>query len=248
MKVVAVGTGYEAIDTTLDGLCAGELLVIAGRPGMGKSSVASDIAVFMAKNGVDVLYIDLELVSDKITSLASEYIRSRSSENETVFDHLEVERLNFPANASSLCRTIYENDWADVVIIDYIQVADVDPYTFDAICKMLFPDKAFIWCSMLPRPKRDPRAHRQTVKDLNRKLGFTPDSSVILYQEYYYSGDDYNQLEMTTYVGGSSVHRVTSHFPIESFTAPYFAALNAQKEATETEESNDAADAKEENE
>lgn len=223
------GTGYEALDNAFDGLNAGELLVVAGRPGMGKSYVASDMAVWMASQRDNVLYIDLESLGGKYRTSADAWI-SRIPESSPFYNNIEIETPAFPATYSSLCDTVYENDWADVVIIDYIQLADVDPKTFDFICKKVFPDKFFVWCSMLPRPKKDPRKNRQTIKDLKNILGFVPDTSAILYREEYYSGDKMNELEITAYVEKSAVCCVTSKANFDGYADVHHKAIDDKNE------------------
>lgn len=224
MKNEAIGTGYGSVDTSLDGLYPGDLLVIAGRPGMGKSAVAADMATFMASEGTPVLYIDLESLGGKLLTLASEYIEARSSENQVIFDNLEVEHRLVKPTIDQIASLVYEDSWAKVVFVDYIQLADVDPYTFDAVCKLIFPDKIFIWCSMLPRPKSEPPIKRQSVKDLSHKLGFVPDTSVFLYREEYYSGDHPGWMELSSYSGKSLVSRDSVGWKSDYYAAPLKAA------------------------
>ena len=55
-----VPTGFEDLDRLLGGLRASELIIIAGRPGMGKSSLAANIALHAAKEGRHVGVFSLE--------------------------------------------------------------------------------------------------------------------------------------------------------------------------------------------
>jgi replicative DNA helicase len=63
-------TGYKTGLTTLDnktgGFEAGELVVIAGRPGMGKTAAGTTIANFLDLQGVGVLFDSLEMGGSKI--------------------------------------------------------------------------------------------------------------------------------------------------------------------------------------
>ena len=228
-----IGTGNEIIDNSFDGLMPGELLVIAGRPGMGKSALASDIATWMASDGTDVLYIDLEAMGGVLPSPANswieKYIKSHSSDDDC---HIDVERPEFGATISELCRTIHENDWASVVFIDYIQLVDAEPFMLDRVCKQVFPDKLFVWCSMLPRPHKDPREYRQGIEDLSAKIGFIPDMSVILYRDEYYTGNNANVLELTTYERKSSFLTGNVRFNFDNYAQTHTEALgiNGKKE------------------
>ena len=58
---IGIGTGFPAIDEQLGGLEDGTLTVLAGRPGMGKSSLGWQIALNVARMGVGVLAISLEM-------------------------------------------------------------------------------------------------------------------------------------------------------------------------------------------
>ena len=49
-KVVGVATGFRELDRLLGGLHPSDLIVVAGRPAMGKTALATNIAFFAAKN------------------------------------------------------------------------------------------------------------------------------------------------------------------------------------------------------
>lgn len=69
-------TGLFALDDFLaGGLHAGELAVVAGRPGSGKTSLALNVASFAALNGASVLIFSLEMTAE---SLANSMLSSRS--------------------------------------------------------------------------------------------------------------------------------------------------------------------------
>ena len=54
-------TGFVDIDAHLGGLNPGDLIVVAGQPGMGKTTLAVNIAENMASNGHSVLFVSLEM-------------------------------------------------------------------------------------------------------------------------------------------------------------------------------------------
>jgi replicative DNA helicase len=68
--VTGVATGMPDIDDRTGGLQAGDLIILAGRPGMGKSGVAVAMVKAAAMNGVASLYFSLEMseisLSDRI--------------------------------------------------------------------------------------------------------------------------------------------------------------------------------------
>jgi len=61
-----ISTGFRAIDDQIDGLEPDSLHVLAGRPGMGKSSLGWQIAVAAARAGQGVLAVSLEMSATEL--------------------------------------------------------------------------------------------------------------------------------------------------------------------------------------
>jgi replicative DNA helicase len=59
-------TGLRDVDLAINGLGAGQFIVIAGRPGMGKSAAMDNIALNLARAGKTVLYATSERSSDDV--------------------------------------------------------------------------------------------------------------------------------------------------------------------------------------
>lgn len=59
----AVSTGIKALDSLIGGFIEGDLVVLAGRPSMGKSALAVEIGRRVAKAGVPVDFHSLEMAS-----------------------------------------------------------------------------------------------------------------------------------------------------------------------------------------
>lgn len=57
----SLSTGFPSIDNILGGLSPGELTILAGRPSMGKSALAAQIAMNVAEAGTPVGYFSLEM-------------------------------------------------------------------------------------------------------------------------------------------------------------------------------------------
>lgn len=62
-----VPTGFKDVDQLFNGLRGGQLLILAARPGVGKSSFAMNLAVNAAKQGSTVAFFSLEMASVEIT-------------------------------------------------------------------------------------------------------------------------------------------------------------------------------------
>ncbi len=65
-KARGVATGFKSIDNILSGLQKSDLVVLAARPSMGKSALASNIARNVAKKNVPVGIFSLEMSVDQI--------------------------------------------------------------------------------------------------------------------------------------------------------------------------------------
>jgi replicative DNA helicase len=59
--VTGLVTGFADLDAKLGGMRAGELLILAARPGMGKSALAANIAEAVADCNEPVLFVSLEM-------------------------------------------------------------------------------------------------------------------------------------------------------------------------------------------
>lgn len=58
-----LATGFAALDQRLEGMRDGQLLLLAGRPGMGKSALGWQIALNVARDGVGVVALSLEMTA-----------------------------------------------------------------------------------------------------------------------------------------------------------------------------------------
>lgn len=67
-KTDVILTGFRGIDSRVDALRPGTLCYVAGRPGMGKTSYALDIARNVATAGSGVLYVSPEMEAWELTS------------------------------------------------------------------------------------------------------------------------------------------------------------------------------------
>lgn len=64
--VVAGTTGINLLDETIGGLQGGDLVVYAGRPGMGKSALLMTTALRSAMEGRPVLFFSLEMTQERL--------------------------------------------------------------------------------------------------------------------------------------------------------------------------------------
>jgi replicative DNA helicase len=79
-EVVGLSSGLRSLDDATTGLRDGEVVVIAGRPGHGKSSLALQCAIENAKKGVPTGFFSLEMRRDELLL--------RAASMETKINHL----------------------------------------------------------------------------------------------------------------------------------------------------------------
>ena len=61
-------TGFRGLDNRMGGLRPGELILLAGRPAMGKTAMAISIALNMALNNHNILFAECEMPSRDLTA------------------------------------------------------------------------------------------------------------------------------------------------------------------------------------
>lgn len=65
-SITGLPTGFRDFDDLTTGMHGGDLLIIAGRPGMGKTTLAINIAERVAGNGTPVMIFSLEMSLDQL--------------------------------------------------------------------------------------------------------------------------------------------------------------------------------------
>jgi replicative DNA helicase len=74
-KDTALSTGFDALDSKLSGgFRRGNLIIIAGRPGMGKTALAGGVSFNVASSGVPTLFLSMEMgdteLADRLIAIA----------------------------------------------------------------------------------------------------------------------------------------------------------------------------------
>lgn len=107
---VGATTGIEELDHLLGGYEGGQLIIEAGRPGMGKTGLATSSALGLARNGHGVLFASLEMRSEELGMRMVSDLCCRSTDKRIAFsaivegrvtdDELETMRMAQQAIAS----------------------------------------------------------------------------------------------------------------------------------------------------
>ena len=147
--IVGVPTGLSDLDEKLGGLHKSDLVILAGRPGMGKTALATNIAYHAAKNIMSrqekssIAFFSLEMSSEQLsTRILSEQARIKSDDirkgkvtEEEINRYIETSRNIYdlplfidetPAiTIATLCnraRRIKRLFGVSLIVVDYIQL------------------------------------------------------------------------------------------------------------------------------
>ena len=90
-----ISSGYPRLDAMGSGFKPGDMVIIAGRPGMGKTGFAINIALAIAKQNLNVLFFSLEMPAEQILNrfVSIECSISSKSLLNAKFDPDEATRL-----------------------------------------------------------------------------------------------------------------------------------------------------------
>lgn len=110
-----LSTGYSELDRVLGGgLVGGEVVLISGEPGVGKSTILLQVALNMVKRGKEVLYVCGE---ESPSQLYSRLNRINDGKSSKKFENLKVTDSTDVDEVASLI----EAKGFDMVIVDSIQ-------------------------------------------------------------------------------------------------------------------------------
>ncbi len=87
-KITGVTSGFRDIDDLFHGFRGGELIILAARPGVGKTSFALNVATRAAKAGTTVVFLSLEMSADQLIQ------RVLCSEAKVSLSDLRAGRIN----------------------------------------------------------------------------------------------------------------------------------------------------------
>lgn len=141
--VTGISTGLIDLDRATSGLHAPDLIVVAGRPGMGKTALANSIALSAAKAGVPVMFFSLEMSAAQlggriladVTGISTERQRAAQVTDDEVralvYATADLEKLPLyiddtpAASVTQLrmrVRSMLRRGGCGLVVVDYIQL------------------------------------------------------------------------------------------------------------------------------
>lgn len=217
----AMSTGFPAIDTKLSGgFRRGNLIIIAGRPGMGKTALAGCISLNAASRDVPTLFLSMEMadteLADRMITIAGRVPlgevldgnmegdagdrilagTARLHELPLVID--EQGGLSF-FDIASKARSVRRQHGLGLLVIDYLQLASGDGDTrnsqIEAITRGLKAlakelEIPIIALSQLSRNCESRPNKRPIQSDLRESGAIEQDADAIL---FVYRDEEYNQ-------------------------------------------------------
>lgn len=146
-QMVGLPTGYIDLDRLLDGLAPSDLIVFAGRPGMGKSLFEAGVSLHLAKMGKRVARFNLEMpavqIWQRLISIETGIPLTRlrrgdlTDEESKIFDEAtgrlaelrmwvdDTAGLNV-SQLTAKCRRLHAEYGLDLVTVDYLQLMASD--------------------------------------------------------------------------------------------------------------------------
>ena len=145
-KFRGIETGFRRFDRLTNGLHGGELIVLAARPGVGKSALAMNIVEHVAKQGKTVAVFSLEMSNQQLierllssmSTVPLEYIKSGQLPGgasdlaklrvaqETICSSMHLfgnDNVSIrPPELASQCRRLKAQQGLDLIVIDYLQL------------------------------------------------------------------------------------------------------------------------------
>lgn len=152
LKKQIIETGFEDYDEEFGGLLKGELTIIGGRPGMGKTQLLVNLCTNIASTKKPVAYISLELSSflvsnrfiGNLSKVSSRDLLKGDLKEQEAFNVKEaVRKLNhlpiyvYDQYQSSIfsilerCRRLVSEQKVEVIFIDYLQLITANTKRFN---------------------------------------------------------------------------------------------------------------------
>ena len=152
-KTKGLMTGFNNFDYHFNGLKRSDVILLAARPGIGKTAFALNIAANIAKNekykGANILIFSLEMAAKQLVSRmmcnigemdnekinrgemgVDDYVKLRNA-SATLFEsgiYIDQTASSNPVEIFSKCKQFkIEHDHLDLIIIDYLQLMDLPP-------------------------------------------------------------------------------------------------------------------------
>jgi len=215
-------TGYRSIDNKIGGLCPPDLIILAARPGMGKTAFSMNIMVNIAKNKNKVLIFSLEMSRMQLLQrIVASYGRLDAflikkgkipieklapiiGKLRPILDFIHIDDSSYIS--VDHIRAISQREKPDVIMIDYLQLLkgnndlsnrNMQISEISGNLKQIAKDLNIpILClSQLNRDPDSRKNKRPLISDLRDSGSIEQDSDLVI---FIYRDDYYNRDELIT--------------------------------------------------
>ena len=211
-------TGYKSIDNKIGGLCPPDLIILAARPGMGKTAFSMNIMVNIAKNKNKVLIFSLEMSRMQLLQrIVASYGRLDAflikkgvipidklapiiGKLRPILDFIHIDDSSYIS--VDHIRAISQREKPDVIMIDYLQLLkgnndlsnrNMQISEISGNLKQIAKDLNIpILClSQLNRDPDSRKNKRPLISDLRDSGSIEQDSDLVIfiYRDSYYNRD-----------------------------------------------------------
>ena len=220
-----IPTGIPSLDEMLGGgLPRGSLTLIAARPGMGKTSLALQLAGNLAAAGRHVLFSELEMTKEQIVKFARRQRGELPIRDTLYFDDAES------VDATYIRRLLRSVGNCDAIFVDYLQLMMCGPgwpvlngeigamHALKVLARS--ENIPVIVTSQLPRPDVLPSFfpdkesyHRPILSDVGNPEHFT-DVDIFPFRESYYSEEESEINEKAELIVAKNRYGATGVIPV----------------------------------
>lgn len=221
-SISGIKTGFGTLDSLLVGMGPGDLIVLGGRPGMGKTTFAINIAVNVAKRTKkEVAIFSLEMTNEQIVSriLCSEALIDSHSMRTGKLDNEQWKRLAEAASALSETNLLFDDTSGitvtamkaklrrlknlGLVVIDYLQLMQSERHAENRVLEISQITRALkllakdlhvpvILCSQLARTTESRTDKMPVLSDLRDSGSIEQDADIVM---FLYRDDYYKKDE-----------------------------------------------------
>lgn len=139
LKDGLIETGIFDLDQKCGTIRRQELVIIAGRPGQGKTSFASQVALTNAQRGKRVQFFSLEMSKELIVEkMEAQLLRNEVREQDHDCVVKKSEGLDISISEETdldkivgLCKLEHSKKQLDLIVIDYVQIIKCQRFTTD---------------------------------------------------------------------------------------------------------------------
>ncbi len=200
-QTAVIETGFRNIDHIVGGVSPGELIIVAGRPSMGKSALALQFALTMAKAGLSILFFTLEMT---YRALIERALKNEQAVELSKLDVVLHEGCETPEKQIAFIKTRKQTHKVDAVFVDYLQLMSTGRKSENRVQEIttisrklklaaISENVPIIALSQLNREVETREKHRPRLSDLRESGAIEQDADVVLLlhrDDYYRRNQD----------------------------------------------------------